>query len=575
MATFSELCRICAVSGRFMFSLFNPQHRFVDIIARTAEIQIDEDDGLPQSACSACFADLDKLEQMIFKCRQSDLSFRASVDRKDVLETTEETEMVEMIEVIEQDSAYVEIASEDEVVQLSEHDDSPSCVDDLIIVDSMAQVAESQEANYTQCCGCVESFESHEELLRHSQMYHKSIRGICGPVPDNLIECSICYKMFSGIPYLDSMHRLNAFKDRLSSVGFPEKMQCCSCETMCSNSEEMLLHSQVHIDDRTEPDSSKPFECEICFKRFSKKQTLNFHQKFGYSYKKQITTKRRGCRAIRKRTEIEGSTNSRKCCGCSAEFTSVDSLKQHSQMHHELYRRQTDSDNPFECQVCFKLFPSQIRLEQHRLVPYSLTHKCALCGKLFRSLSILTKHMVSHGQSEAKSVLRPPPTAESVQCEECGKLLQSEHKLTAHMKSAHSQEKPFNCSLCSRRFKWKHMLQNHLRVHTKEKPYTCAYCPRAFTQLADKSRHELTHGSPREYPLRCDVCGKGFPSGRRKLLEKHQELHQRGEEYPFTCQFCDRTFTRLPQRDRHQARHVAERNRNMAMVQIDTVNDGD
>lgn len=41
MATFSELCRICAVSGRFMFSLFNPQHRFVDIIARTAEIQVD------------------------------------------------------------------------------------------------------------------------------------------------------------------------------------------------------------------------------------------------------------------------------------------------------------------------------------------------------------------------------------------------------------------------------------------------------------------------------------------------------------------------------------------------------
>lgn len=504
----------------------------------------------------------------------------------ELIECLEEADLVDIIEV---DSTNAEVLETDDIIEvdtfepaddLSEPTEAPingeespvSCVDDLIIVDPMAQVAESQEANYTQCCGCVENFASHEELHKHSQLYHKSHRGICGPVPDNLIECSICYKMFSGIVYLDSMHRLNAFKNRLNSVGFPKVMQCCSCETLCTTREELLQHSAVHIGNKTKDDPTKSYECEICFKRYNKKHTLNFHQKFGFSYKKQLTTKSRGCRAIRKRTEFECSGEGRKCCGCSAEFTSADSLKQHSQMHHELYRRQTDGDNPFECEICFKQFPTQIRLEQHRLVPYMLGHKCTTCDKSFRSLSVLTKHMDKHGQLEGESSthrMSPPTTDDPVQCEECGKILRNEYKLRAHLKSSHSQEKPFNCSLCSRQFKWKHMLQNHLRVHTKEQPYSCSYCPRTFTQLADKNRHVLSHS--KAYPLRCSVCGKGFPTGRKKLLENHEKVHQAGEEYPYTCQFCDRTFTRLPQRNRHQARHIAERNRNMVMEEIATL----
>ncbi|XP_062545292.1 zinc finger protein 135-like [Armigeres subalbatus] len=569
MANYSELCRLCAEPGRSLISLFNRQHKFVDHIFRIAEIQVGENDGLPQSICYNCSEDLEKLEQMVQKCRQSDQRFRANAMLRDAKDSIESSELVEMIEIIEEAPTNAEITNDDIIDQVDDLSQEIDSVDDLIIVDPLAQLAESQEANYTQCCGCVECFDSHEALLRHSQLCHKSDRGTCGPLPDNLIECNICYKMFSGILYLDSMHRLSAFKNRLSSVGFPDVMQCCSCEVLCSSSEEILQHSQTHLKDRTEHDPAKPFECEICYKRYNKKQTLNFHQKFGYSYKKQMTTKRRGCRAIRKRMEIEGSMDNRKCCGCSTEFTSIDSLKQHSRMHHELYRRQTDSDHPFECDVCFKRFQTQIKLEQHRLVPYTLEHKCSECEKSFRSQSVLTKHMAIHslqdGESAKKTTL--PQLSTPVQCDECGKFLQNDHKLRTHLKSAHLTDKPFQCSLCSRRFKWKHILQNHLRVHTKEQPYSCRHCSRSFTQLADKNRHELTHSQ--EFPLRCSVCGKGFPGGRKKLLEKHEELHQRGEEYPFTCRFCDRTFTRLPQRNRHQARHVAERNRNLTMAQMD------
>lgn len=505
-----------------------------------------------------------------------------SASIEESVQTSRSLEETELIDIIEEHSTSVELLETDDIIEINHTLSSPTetrtndgensvaCFEDLIIVDPMAQVAESQEANYTQCCGCVQNFASYEELLNHSQLYHKSHRGICGPAPDNLIECSICYKMFSGIVYLDSMHRLNAFKNRLNSVGFPEVMQCCSCETLCTTREELLQHSNKHINNKTEADPINLYECEICFKKYSKKHTLNFHQKFGFSYKKQLTTKSRGCRAIKKRIEIEGSGEARKCCGCSAEFVSADSLKQHSQMHHELYRRKRNGHSPFECEICYKQFPTQIRLEQHRLIPYMLRHKCTKCNKSFRSLSVLAKHMGKHGPLKGESSLHrmsSPKIDEAVQCEECGKILRNKYNLRVHLKS-HSQEKPFSCSLCSRQFKWKHMLQNHLRVHTKEQPYSCSSCQRSFTQLADKNRHELSHS--KAYPLRCSVCGKGFPAGRKKLLLNHEKVHEAGEEYPYTCQFCDRTFTRLPQRNRHQARHISERNKNIVLEEITT-----
>ncbi|XP_055546861.1 zinc finger protein 250-like [Wyeomyia smithii] len=411
-------------------------------------------------------------------------------------------------------------------------DIEPTCLNDLIIADPTAQVAEDQEPNYTQCCGCVEHFSCYEELQEHSKLFHQEDKAICGPVPDNLIECTICYKMFSAISYLDAMHRLNAFKNRIVSVGFPEVIQCCSCDFKATSKEDMLQHSELHLGQRIPDDPSKPFECQFCYKRYKEKQSFSFHQKFSYSYKKQLIAKRRGYRAVKRRTEIESQDNSRKCCGCSAEFRSLDSLKQHSRMHHELYRKKSDTTNPFECEICFKQFPTLVRLEQHRLVPYIRKHKCEHCNKTFLTLNLLQKHMRYHETTEKEPSSRKKDSYEKfVQCDKCGKTFKNKFLLKAHQKSNHSHDKPFSCSLCSKPFKRKDTLQNHLRVHTKEQPYTCKHCPRSFAQLIDKNRHENSHNL--EYPLRCSVCDKGFPIGRRQNLERHEKQHETGEE--FTC----------------------------------------
>uniref|UniRef100_A0A1Q3F428 C2h2-type zn-finger protein n=1 Tax=Culex tarsalis TaxID=7177 RepID=A0A1Q3F428_CULTA len=570
-----SMCRVCMKSECSLFSPYEPSPSGfcpVALLTSLAQVEIREDDELPQLICSICLKDLEITNQLIKTCKDSDYQLRQTLimgkdqispNEYHVIEAINEVEVINESDDGDEPDAPIELLDIDDIIEEDTFGSDESIsqdkanvsfhVDDLIVTDPVVQTSGDHR---TKCCGCAEQFDSSEQLQWHSRELHLLERAISGPAPVGLIECTICYQLFSGTSYLDSMHQLPAFRERLVSAEFPEIIQCCSCEVLCSGLDELVQHSAQHVVEQVPDDPLKPFECEFCFKRFNQKPSLIAHQRFSFSYRKFLRTKRRGSAATKKRSEIERTTASRKCCGCSAKFPSEDSLKQHSQMHHELYRRQQDSDNPFECEICFKQFPTAARLEQHKLVPYARVHQCSFCERSFVTALLLAKHVQSHSRKGGgpSSAVRDKAGSGEVQCDECGQILKDKYSLKQHRKCRHSQEKVYSCSICHRKFKWKHTLSVHLRVHTNERPFGCSYCERKFAHLTDKNRHELTHS--RQFPLRCSVCDKGFPAGRRKQLDKHMQLHEAGEDYPLRCRFCDRTFTKLVLRDRHQATHV-------------------
>ncbi|XP_073403849.1 uncharacterized protein [Dendrobates tinctorius] len=137
-------------------------------------------------------------------------------------------------------------------------------------------------------------------------------------------------------------------------------------------------------------------------------------------------------------------------------------------------------------------------------------------------------------------------------CSECGKCFTEKSYLVTHQKS-HSGEKPFSCSECGKCFNRKTILVTHQRIHTGEKPFSCSECGKCFTEKSYLVTHQRSHTG--EKPFSCLECGKCFCQ--KSNLVTHQRIHT-GEK-PFSCTECGIFFNQKTNLVTHQRIHKGEK----------------
>ncbi|XP_068440765.1 zinc finger and SCAN domain-containing protein 31-like isoform X3 [Clinocottus analis] len=150
---------------------------------------------------------------------------------------------------------------------------------------------------------------------------------------------------------------------------------------------------------------------------------------------------------------------------------------------------------------------------------------------------------VSEKPADSKTGVKP------FQCSVCGKRFARQRFLSQHM-TVHTGEKPFSCSVCDKTFARKGNLKYHMTVHTGEKPFSCSVCGKKFPLEQTMKRHLIVHSE--EKPFSCSICGKTFSL--EQTLKRHLTVHS--EEKPFSCVFCGKTFALKGRLNCHMTVHT-------------------
>jgi hypothetical protein len=114
-------------------------------------------------------------------------------------------------------------------------------------------------------------------------------------------------------------------------------------------------------------------------------------------------------------SEYNDGTVKYDCGKCDKKFSTSHGLEVHSRRTH------TNTQRPYECDICHKSFGHLVSLQHHRLIHnQERCFECKQCGKCFKRSSTLSTHLLIHSDT------RPYP------CHYCGKRFHQKSDMKKH-----------------------------------------------------------------------------------------------------------------------------------------------
>lgn len=189
------------------------------------------------------------------------------------------------------------------------------------------------------------------------------------------------------------------------------------------------------------------------------------------------------------------------CPQCSKAFATPERLESHTKTHTE--------ETPFGCTKCEKKFKNILYLKKHLKTHSDKIQECSKCGKKFKDIEYLKKHFRRHSDGK------------SFECDTCKKLFKTVKARWEHMQKSHMGYRL--CQKCPMKLKDEAELKEHMEVHATEKPLQCDVCKKSFKYEAMLAKHSRRH---LETFTTCPYCHK--VNGSRAAFRWHMANYHRG-----------------------------------------------
>nr|XP_023016456.1 zinc finger protein 436-like [Leptinotarsa decemlineata] len=369
-ADFPKICRLCLACGD-LFPILKLD--VLRIFSTITDIEVKEEDRMPENMCSECIKQLEIISNFIRTCKNNDETLRAVL--------LEELEKALAVENENDDNDFNDVKNESD----SDYSDKPfhqENVKEEIIAEP--DIDNFKKENPVSCENCTENFASEKALLEH---YNEIVT--CRP-RDFVTDQSLV----NIVDYLEKEKGRRFKKIKAESDEEPEfvkgrklkgkrRFLCNYCGKNYTRKNGLERHILSHT-------GVKPFECKECGKCYITKDTLKTH--------------------LLTHTGIKAH----KCKVCQKSFTQSSHLSYHMRRHA--------GDKPHLCTFCGKGFLSSYHLERHKLMHTGVKpFECNQCGKQFVRSTTLRDHLLIHSGEKP------------FQCQHCGKQFNRKQSLTNHV----------------------------------------------------------------------------------------------------------------------------------------------
>ncbi|KAK9456006.1 hypothetical protein V1511DRAFT_486918 [Dipodascopsis uninucleata] len=182
-------------------------------------------------------------------------------------------------------------------------------------------------------------------------------------------------------------------------------------------------------------------------------------------------------------------------------------------------------------------------------------HQClwttddTVCGEIFDTAQALSEHVSNMHVGSRKQTY----VCYWKGCDRSCRPFHQRQKIIRHLQ-IHTQNRPYVCEVCGKRFAEQIVLTQHLRVHSGEKPHECKICGKKFAASTALSVHIRVHTGDKPLKCRWPGCTRSFSESSN--LAKHMRTHRAEKRFRCTAYGCEKSFLRHDQLVRHMRTHA-------------------
>lgn len=397
------------------------------------------------------------------------------------------------------------------------------------------------------CQVCQETFRLMKEIKNHIRKKH--------PEQAMVYSCRFCGKKFSETNSLRAHTRFH-------TMDFP--FSCEECGAKFTMKARLDNHVSRYHDKNSPSYTDKRFKCTLCPRIFLQESGRNLHMLHFHNRKP----------AEFPPTEAIPFLQVLSCDGCNEHFDTREAIDAHFAEQHadQDAESRPKISKRHKCPECPKVFRHRTALRSHCVINHgTMPHKCEICGSSFERKLKLENHIKKwHGEDSKDKVL------ERYKCDQCERFFVRNQDRFRHEQVVHNIESPaklptvwegrksnFPCSKCERKFPSMKTMRIHFALKHPDVPvrFKCTVCSKLFKHKTSLREHMMNHTG--EHPFGCDQCDERFI--RKKDVDRHmEEMHGSDDEdgekkVRFPCPYCPRKLMTKTARAIHVTHNHADK----------------